>query len=398
MTEKELIKLGYKTNTIERFSTKLNHLNNFDIRTVNYYALKVDPIYTANYLYELVVYTIDIDQANEYAKKYQDRFNDFNLLFLLRAKISHEFIASCPQWLSARDIVLSHAGVINPQTIELAKTIPQLLTDSIERAFKSGMTAEQIQAASQDYKSLLDDLEPGKIDRYARLSLISSVPFDYYQNKLTEGVKPRLILDRYNREQLQDQATTLAEKLAIKEFNKAALSTYQSMHELLATRTSHKPIAVYLTTNDDAGDHLLFSAWHEALSLAENYQLIIIEAESQAEILDSLKNIPAKISAIVFSYHGIEQNNTQALTMNANNLISNKDTKFIQELDQYLSDDCQALISCCHSNKVAEMIFKTSKQISKLYAPGTLITYGCLKSLPEPIFFEDSSSLLSWQD
>ena len=396
MTEKELIKLGYKTNTIERFAEQLYQLQGFDIRTVNYYALKVDPIYTANYLYELVVYDIDIDQANEYAQRYQDRFNDFNLLFVLRAKISHEFIASCPQWLSARDIVLNHAGVINSKTIELAKTIPDLLTDSIERAFKSGMTAEQIQAASQDYKSLQDDLEPGKIDRYARLSLISSVPFDYYQNKLTEGVKPRLILDHYNRDKLQEQAKLLTDKFSITEFNKVPLCVYQKMNKTLKQGQGYKPIAVYLTTNDDHGDYLLFSAWHEALSLTENYQLIIIEASSQQEILQSLANTPQKISAIVFSYHG--DDNKQRLVINSNTEINCKDTKFVQELDQYLDDNCLALISCCHSSKIAEMIFKTSSHISKLYAPGTLITYGCLKSLPEPIFFEDSTSLLTWSD
>jgi hypothetical protein len=396
MTEKELVKLGYKTNTIERFAKQLYQLQSFDIRTVNYYALKVDPVYTANYLYELVVYDIDIEQANEYARKYQDRFNDFNLLFLLRAQISHKFIASCPQWLCARDIVLSHAGVINPATIELAKTIPELLTDSIQRAFISGMTTDQIQSASQDYKSLIDDLEPGKIDRYARLSLVSSVPFAYYQKKLAGKIKPRLILDHYNREQHQEKAQLLSEQLSIQQFNKAPLSIYQKMYDLLDQKQSSKPIAVYLTTNDDHGDYLLFSAWHEALSLTENYDLIIIEANSQEEILQSLKNIPHKISAIVFSYHGAETNNQQALAINASNLITTKDTKFIQELDQYLANDCQALISCCHSSKVAEMIFKTSKQISKLYAPGTVITYGCLKSLPNPIFFEDSSSLLTW--
>lgn len=392
----DLLTHGYSSSAILRFKNKLLELQGFEPRTVNYYASKVDPIYSANYIFELVIYQIDINKANEYASKYRDRFNDFNLLFLLRAGIGHQFIGSSPRHLSGRDIVLAKAGVIDDKVIKLGKELPDLLLDSIHQALKSGMSPDQIKASTEEYNKLetKDDLDPSKIDRYARLCLISAVPYSYYKTKL--NTKLRLILDQYNREELKDQTDLLSDKLEIQELNKLPIKYYYRMHELLKGAKPTKPIAVYLTTNDDYGDYLLFSAWHEALSLTDNYELFIIEANNQEQILTSLENIKAPIAALVISYHG-SNNKEQALVINSENQISETDQVFIKALDQYLDTNCKALISCCHSNKVAEMIFNTSKKITELYAPGTLITYGCLKSLPEPVFFEDSSSLLKWE-
>ncbi|MDD9897440.1 MAG: hypothetical protein OXU45_00420 [Candidatus Melainabacteria bacterium] len=379
-----------------RFGEKLTQLRGYDPNLLEDYAAQIDPIYGAKYIYELVVYKIDIEQANEYAERYQDRFNDFNLLFLLRANISHQAIAKYPQTLSARGIVLAEAGALSQEAIALSQELPELLVDSIEHAFKSGMKPDEIKQANQAYKKLAleDDLDPASLDRYARLSLISRVPADYYKAKLSKKVSPRLILDHYNSEQADLQE--LKSKLKIAELNKLPLKHYQRMQELVQGAKAEKPLALYLTTNFDHGDHLLFSAWHEALSLTENYELLITEANSQKEIIEVLKNIPHKITAVIISYHGHEENQNQMLVINQQNQITCQDQNFIQELDQFLEQDCKLLVSCCHSQQVTEMIFNTSSKITQAYAPGTDISYGCIKALPEAIFFEKKETVLKW--
>ena len=132
-----------------RFGEKLTQLRGYDPNLLEDYAAQIDPIYGAKYIYELVVYKIDIEQANEYAERYQDRFNDFNLLFLLRANISHQAIAKYPQTLSARGIVLAEAGALSQEAIALSQELPELLVDSIEHAFKSGMKPDEIKQANQ---------------------------------------------------------------------------------------------------------------------------------------------------------------------------------------------------------------------------------------------------------
>ena len=401
--------LGKSTDEINRFSRSLHPrfnenipasiiFSNIGIDKANNLAAEAHSFYSCESLMDLLVFEIPVDKANQYAEKYQNRFNDKELRYLLRSDLSEGLIDEADPNLSGREIVLKSTGIIGEETLDINSRIEELPLDSIHRAIKSGFGEDDLQRLITEYKLSgiykADKDNPKLMDKDMRLCLISGVSADFYSENQADS-SPRIILDKYNRSKLADKVNLLEESLGIQEFNKVPLKAYQRMYDLLQGAETDKPIAAYCTTNKkDSDSTLFFSSWSEALSLLDNYDTFIVEYESGQEILNAMQNIQSSvddIDGLVFSYHGLD--NKMLIGDETN--ISTEDTELMKSMNDCLKPGAKSMMSSCQTFELGKVFFDNVSNIDEMNVPKRPYTYGCIVALPQSILFESQEHLLT---
>lgn len=403
---------GLDFNAVNDYASKLSSrlacehnslliMQNIPVEKANEYAELADQIYSGLSLLDMISFNIPIEKVNKFAEKYAERFqgdnSDRELMYLLRGDIDEAFIDQADKRLSGMEIVLLKSGIVRDNIIEARFQIPELSLDKINIGFQSGFSTEDLKRFVQEYKNEgvyeADEDTPNILKKEIALCLVSGVPARYFKEN-QDSLSAREILDKYNRERLGDKTSFLTEKLGIKQFNKLPVRFYEMMHEVLNGGSIQGPIAVYLVSNQcDSDNTILFSAWSEALSLVANYNTFIVEHEDKeciAQALEKIKLSAGAIDGLVFSYHG----NNNDLFITYDETLGVEDSNIFSRINNTLNPrTAEVITSACNSSGLSNSMFEQMPNITKMYAPTSPFTYGCIVALPTPIFFESSIHL-----